>query len=289
MKAMKRYYKVIFIGLVFLIVGVVVTASFINKNNNELQDNDEIHLDIFQDEDNDEEIEFNPNDLKNSLSIEFSYISTLNCSTLNNLTGINVGYIFSGNDIYQYNTTKLYSNNENCKYYDSTDSQILAYTDVEIQTKDGSYALARDGLENFYSTTYYERYFSSLGDNILYSYNNQVGNYTGLVLVDNKMQIYKVDYNNGISYYDIEYMFDDDEYVIYLNDIVKTNKAFYKVKEYKVNKEECEKYADVACIYGYELEKIDSLTRYYDYIKIAVNGYIIDLDNNLYYYYLTRL
>ena len=150
MKAMKRYYKVIFIGLVFLIVGVVVTASFINKNNNELQDNDEIHLDIFQDEDNDEEIEFNPNDLKSSLSIEFSYISTLNCSALNNLTGMNVGYIFSGNDIYQYNTTKLYSNNENCKYYDSADSQILAYINSEIQTKDGSYALLTKEMVDAY-------------------------------------------------------------------------------------------------------------------------------------------
>lgn len=58
-----------------------------------------------------------------------------------------------------------------------------------------------------------------------------------------------------------------DEKIIKLyGSIIKTNKAFYLVKESETNAEQCKKYVDVQCQHEYVLEKEDFLTKYYDEI-----------------------
>lgn len=253
------------IVLVFVIIGIIILGVYlfnekVNENNQEKENIEE--------------------SMKDALSKEFDYISSLTCSVLDNATGINVDYIFVDNEIYEYNRTKLYSNNENCKLSQSLDSTIMTYMGSQIQTKESDYIRYTQD-SNFKRSdgySYYQKYFKTLGDNVMYTNRG----YT-IVSIDNQIKLYKID-NDTISYQDIEYNFDEDEYVIYVSDVIKTNKAFYEIKRYKTNKEECDKYVDVACIYEYKLEKIENLTKYYNDIKVAMNNFLIDKENNLYYY-----
>ena len=52
------------------------------------------------------------------------------------------------------------------------------------------------------------------------------------------------------------------------------------------NKEECEKYVDVAYNYEYvyEIVKEDYLTKHYNDIKYLTNGYLILQNNKVYFY-----
>ena len=258
------------IVLVLIIIGAIILRVYLvnEKRNDNNQEKENNHIE---------------ESMKDTLSKEFSYISTLTCSALNNITGINAEYIFADNEIYEYNQTKLYSNNENCKFYQSLDSTIMTYMDRQIQTKESDCVrYTQEGGFRKYGYSYYQKYFKTLGDNVMYT-NTFTNNGNAIISIDNQIKLYKID-NDTISYQDIEYHFDEDEYVIYVSDVIKTNKAFYKVKGYKTNKEECDKYVDVACVYGYKLEKVEDLTKYYDDIKIAMNGYAVDKENNLYYY-----
>ena len=258
------------IVLVLIIIGAIILRVYLvnEKRNDNNQENENNHIE---------------ESMKDTLSKDFSYISTLTCSALNNITGINAEYIFADNEIYEYNQTKLYSNNENCKFYQSLDSTIITYelSGNGVQTLESSYRQFEDGYTKAFSS-YYKQYFESLGNNILYSLGISALA-EPIVSIDNQLKLYEIE-NNTISYQDIECNFDEDEYVIYVSDVIKTNKAFYKVKGYKTNKEECDKYVDVVCVYGYKLEKVEDLTKYYDDIKIAMYGYAVDKENNLYYY-----
>ena len=263
MKSKRKILSIIV--LVLIIIGAIILRVYlVNEKGNE----------------NSQEKENTEESMKDTLSKEFSYISTLTCSALDNATGINANYIFVDNEIYEYNRNKLYSNNENCKFYQSLDSTIMTYEGSQIQTKEGDYiSYTRDSnFKRSDNYSYYQKYFKTLGDNVMYTNRGNM-----IVSIDNQIKLYKID-NDIISYQDIEYHFDEDEYVIYVSDVIKTNKAFYKVKRYKTNKEECDKYVDVACIYEYKLEKIENLTKYYNDIKIAMNNFLIDKENNIYLY-----
>ena len=113
--------------------------------------------------------------------------------------------------------------------------------------------------------------------------------YSGFVSTDNKIQAFKVKYDcvnectETISYKDVTSSFEDDENVLLiLRDIVKTNKAFYRIKSYKTNKEECDKYADVKCVYAFKLVKDDFFSDNYQYIKLYTGFSAIDIYNNYY-------
>ena len=268
MKSKRKILSIIV--LVLIIIGAIILRVYlVNEKGNE----------------NSQEKENTEESMKDTLSKEFDYISSLTCSALDNATGINANYIFVDNEIYEYNRTKLYSNNENCKFYQSLDSTIMTYDTNQIQTKEGYYIrYTQEGgfRKRNDSYSYYQKYFKTLGDNVMYT-NTFTNNGNAIISIDNQIRLYKID-NQAISYQDIEYNFDEDEYVIYVSDVIKTNKAFYKVKRYKTNKEECDKYVDVACIYEYKLEKIENLTKYYNDIKIAMNNFLIDKENNIYFY-----
>lgn len=262
--------SIIVVVLIIIGIGTITLTSYYisEKENDNNQENGNNHIE---------------ESMKDMLSEELTYINTLTCSALNNITGINAEYIFADNEIYEYNQTKLYSNNENCKFYQSLDSTIITYelSGNGVQTLESSYRQFEDGYTKAFSS-YYKQYFEPLGNNILYSLGISALA-EPIVSIDNKLKLYDID-NDTISYQDIEHNFDEDEYVIYVTDVIKTNKAFYKVERYKTNKEECDKYVDVACVYGYKLEKVEDLTKYYDDIKIAMYGYAVDKENNLYRY-----
>lgn len=83
---------------------------------------------------------------------------------------------------------------------------------------------------------------------------------------------------------DVDTNFSSDEQVISISEyFIRTNKAFYKIKKYKENKEECEKYVDISCEYGFKINKDKTLTNNYNNILFA-GFYIIDKDNNVYKY-----
>lgn len=267
MKSKRKILSIIV--LVLIIIGAIILRVYlVNEKGNE----------------NSQEKENTEESMKDTLSKEFDYISSLTCSALDNATGINGNYIFVDNEIYEYNRDKLYSNNENCKFYQSLDSTIMNYDSNQIQTKESDYIIytQEGGFKKSDNYSYYQKYFKTLGDNVMYT-NRFINNGNAIISIDNQIRLYKID-NQTISYQDIEYNFDEDEYVIYVSDVIKTNKAFYEVKRYKTNKEECDKYVDVACIYEYKLEKIENLTKYYNDIKIAMNNFLIDKENNIYFY-----
>lgn len=208
------------IVLVLIIIGAIILRVYLvnEKRNDNNQEKENNHIE---------------ESMKDTLSKEFSYISTLTCSALNNITGINAEYIFADNEIYEYNQTKLYSNNENCKFYQSLDSTIMTYEGSQIQTKESDYIrYTRDSnFKRSDNYSYYQKYFKTLGDNVMYT-NKFTNNGNAIISIDNQIKLYKID-NDRISYQDIEYHFDEDEYVIYVSDVIKTNKAFYKVKVIK--------------------------------------------------------
>ncbi len=117
----------------------------------------------------------------------------------------------------------------------------------------------------------------------------------GLFLKDNKLYI-----NNKLIK---ESEISEDETVIALysgrkKQYIKTDKAYYYVDKYKTNKEECEKYVDVKCIYDNRIKKDNTLTEYYNnilYITLGGNNssyldspldktLVIFKDNKLYLY-----
>ncbi len=211
--------------------------------------------------------------------------------------------------IYKLNVKKVYSNNQNCKEIEVIDRDsefmgyfINAYFEQGFETKESRYS--KDTVQELYTpyslystsgTQYrfgdssYKQWFSSLGEKIIYSYYNKK-NYNGFVSADNKIKAFQVDSvfgSNGaeetISYIDVDSSLEEDETVLMiLRDVLKTDKAFYRIKPYKTNKEECDKYADIKCIYGFKLVKEEFLSKYYPYIKYADGDNIIDINNHYY-------
>ena len=112
-----------------------------------------------------------------------------------------------------------------------------------------------------------------------------LGDYSIILSVDNKIKLYKPTYNNGEEvgeYKDINYDFKGETVKAIIDNFIKTDKSYYKISRYATNKDECKKYADVKCQYDYKIEKAKYLTENYDKIAIVSNTEIIDKEGNIY-------
>ena len=119
------------------------------------------------------------------------------------------------------------------------------------------------------------------------SITSSIRGYT-ILSVDNKIRLYKENYDidSGTrkeEYKNVDYDFKDETIKSIINNYIKTDKAFYKIKRYKTNKEECDKYVDIKCKYDYKVNKEKLLSENYNEIKAINNIYIIDKNGNVYY------
>ena len=80
---------------------------------------------------------------------------------------------------------------------------------------------------------------------------------------------------------EIELNLDKDEKIVQLTKYIRTNKAYYNVEKYKINKEACEKYVDVKCQYKRKLVKDKILSLKYNDIYY-VNEYLVMKDGTIY-------
>ncbi len=248
--------------------------------------------------------------VQNRLDDEYYLENKLICDELDDAVAFdwNPTYFATKDKVYKLSVKKLFSNDKNCKEVEieNLDSNILEFMGNGFETEGYQfiYSSKLKKFVNYYDNSvdnrligesFYKKWFSEMGDHVIYSFYG-LKKYDGIVSADNKMKMFDIEWvypEDGsemeeISYADIDSNLEEDEIVLEIQDnIVKTNKTFYEVKAYKTNKEECEKYEDVKCKYGFKLVKNKFLTKNYDFIKFANNQHVIDINNN--YYTLGKL
>ena len=224
---------------------------------------------------------------KDRISKTYQYYNNIKCQDINNIIDLDFGGFVTKNKAFELNIEKLYSNDTNCKEVtiDNLDSELIRGSGRSIvYTKGKQYGIGKNFQKNVSENNEY-KLFSTLGNQIIYNYSTSLkGYYT--VSVDNKIKMIKPSGGDGPqsikNQIDLKDSFASDEEVLTISDnFIKTNKGYYKVKAYKENKKECEKYIDIKCKYGFKIEKEKTLTDNYKDILFA-GYYIIDKDYNVY-------
>ena len=255
--------------------------------------------------------------LKEIISKKHNFVNQIKCDVKEDIIYLGYESMITKNNYYEFNTKKIFSNEQNCKVktdifsnidsYDgygyAIDEKLKSIKDMEsfgeivsgysrnICSKE--YCLSMWGRDNYgisYNKT--SELLAVLGDDVIYS-EPPTTSYT-FVSVDNKIKRIKLkeereftDYSVNYKYAidkikDVETNFENDEKVISINQYyVKTDRAYYRIKKYTSNKEECEKYADVKCKKDYKIVKDEALSDNYEDIIFA-GELILDKDNNLY-------
>ncbi len=232
--------------------------------------------------------------LKEALSKKYDFYKQIKCSAMKDeIVDLNWGIFATKDKVYELSFDKIYSNEENCKEIpiENLDGEIIGSNGaISVLTKTTEYVFSRNMGKGAYPHKYYS-FFSALGNEVLFHETSFKKN-PYLLSVDNKIKLVRVNTAEDIGgvnleivkTIDLNYTFDDNEKVEKLsNRFIKTNKAYYMVKQVKSNKKECEKYADVPCKYAYTITKADVLTTNYNKILYA-GDYIIDKDYNVYFY-----
>lgn len=226
---------------------------------------------------------------KEQISKSYKYYDTIKCSDIDNIIDLNFGGFVTKNKAYELNVEQVYSNEENCKevpinnlddYIIMGSGQSFAYTKKYI------YGIGKN-MQKVTNDNREYALFSTLGNNIIYHSSNATNGYY-IVSVDNNIKMIKISGGEGElsinKIIDVDTNFSSDEQVLFISEyFIKTNKSYYKIKKYKENKEECEKYADISCKYGFKIVKDKVLTDNYNDVLFA-GYYIIDKDHNVYYY-----
>ena len=207
-------------------------------------------------------------------------------------------FISKDGDLYQFSLDKKYSNEQNCKKYDSDKKYDRFYifpNDRDLSlfvTNNGEFKyLDNDkNIVDFYSI--YEKSYSSYISKL---YNDNPNSYVKYVMGedsyynvynvrDNKIYLKKI---SNLGVYINESVFAefpvDENFISLEGRIFKTNKAFYKVGI--TNQKNCSEYEDIECIEG--LVKLEDVSNHYNDIEYFNGNYIIfKNDNNIYRYSL---
>jgi hypothetical protein len=229
----------------------------------------------------------------------------INCPEMNeNSFMIGSDKIFvTDNTIYKYNTKQLFSNDKNCKEVGSIDNPIavsrdnainekgILYNDFWQKVKDANYDgnfekdNYHDGWKEYLKRFNINKKILSASDIHSYSMDKYIPHYEIITYTNDGLYLYYIDYTNYSSNEcpkgkEFKYKVNidslkDEEIIKVYGSIIKTDKAFYTLSSNVINKEECEKYADVKCEYSYYLIKDDILTKYYDEIMNITNEYFI--------------
>ena len=290
--------KIVVILFVFLLIVIIGFLIFNNNIKNSKK--------LANEEQKEQIKDTNENQPKSTLSEGFqkrhAYYKTTKCPILNeeDIIGYASGktnyFIITKNMVYAYNKSKLFSNETNCKPLttETFDYEIFyfgssSFTEYTIDTKNSHYIYNKmdDKVTKYNSTDTCFRKYDKLGNNVIRDIGTFVnlGDYSIILSVDNKIKLYKPTYNNGEEvgeYKDINYDFKGETVKAIIDNFIKTDKAYYKISRYATNKDECKKYADVKCQYDYKIEQAKYLTENYDKIAIVSRNEIIDKYGNIY-------
>lgn len=259
------------IVLVLIIIGAIILRVYLvnekrNDNNQEKENTDKI--------------------------IKLDFVTTLVGLEKEDVILTDLKYVITSDNIYTVTFKKLYSNDTNYKNLEFTKKvlgiQLFEDLNYGYQFLDNEkniyFASKPEDLQNAVASDTVD-YDYTLVNNELYTNNNQV------FFADFNGMWEDTTYENGILVENNDIPSNEKVLAIYKSGnkyYLKTDKAFYKFNEKKVatNKEECEKYVDVLCIYEYvyEIVKEDYLTKHYKDIKYPTNGYLILQNNKVYFY-----
>ena len=256
--------------------------------------------------------------LGQNFSDEYEYIAKVKCSFFNeNISQFSLDGFFINNKAYALNVDKLYSNEQNCREQEFVDSNLISGNFGEVIGENfnfDSYIYTTNKYECNYDGRCYSFSDWALGPNEEYEYLERIEKEFGFYLNDkSSYKIYQfkgttgtlkeyVLLHNDKLYYlklnktsvapnqyevyfkikdEIELNLDKDENIVQLTKYIRTNKAYYNVEKYKINKEACEKYADVKCQYKRKLVKDKILSLKYNDIYY-VNKYLVMKDGTIY-------
>lgn len=172
-----------------------------------------------------------------SINSKFTYLKTIIGSLDSNVIVSTDSYLMLDNDtILKYEFDQLFSNDTNYKVLDASEFEIA---NIYLGKNDNYDLYIGNGV--------------SLKDNKLYL-NDKLIKESEINEDETVIALYKGKAKKKISttYY------------------IKTDKAYYYVDKYKTNKEECEKYVDVKCVYDNRIKKDNTLTEYYNNILYIV-------------------
>ncbi len=198
---------------------------------------------------------------------EITFISRVNGGKIDEVI------LTKNSDVYAIDYDGLFKESEsNCKFIGKLDEEIIAIDDFSVFTK-------THYLTNIRWLLNKENLFVNGPDweLIEYSSNNSLLNFNienGTIYLSENSKI------------NTNFEMDEQIKTIYFKgDYIKTNKHIYKLIKSKLNKEECEKYTDVACKYSYSYEIDEKFDEYYDriaYISIFQDAAFYGTDDWFY-------
>ena len=201
----------------------------------------------------------------------YSYKNTIKCDILNDIKNVYNNYIITNdNQVYLLSIDKIFSNNMNCKIIENfefsiiineriIDKQGYEYTNNENNnTKRSDYNLLKnnDIIKMIQLGTSNNLLLLSHNGSI---YKGKCDEYGNFISISNE-KIIKIENEKIRNFYLDIHSFD---YNIGYNDKVKyliTDKSFLTYTEIITNKEECNKYADIACQSKYEWIKNEEIS-----------------------------
>lgn len=228
----------------------------------------------------------------------------INCKPISNIIDFSIYnnlFITSDGKLYEISFDKVFSNETNCDLIESDKKFIRFIKGGILDSEDEIYYYESENrvLQSYNSD-------SIIMPNQLHASSVPKSNYKNIIYSDedfkygeNQMFYFYYDnvtkkiYNYSSDLYKINeeplFSLDEDENIEYITySGIKTNKAFYSYGRKAENKNECEKYADVKCIYKNGFYKIDdnNFIKQYQHIKfvqyIEDSYFILDENNNLY-------
>lgn len=208
-------------------------------------------------------------------------------------------FITNDGKLYQLSFDKVFSNEKNCKQVESNNTFKKFIRSGILDNQNNIYYFDKDKYElEIYN---FEPGYTSMP----YIKDIDKSNYLNISSAkkpnDSMIDLYFYTKENKVYRYDADnnfrltlnnepiFVLENDEVIEYsLDETIKTNKNFYVYSSKVKNKEECEKYADIKCIYEDSFYKVDkNISNQYENIKFykTVNGYgtiIVDINNNVY-------
>lgn len=194
--------------------------------------------------------------------------------------------------IYRFNANKFFSNDKNCieypynekkikfaygnDIYDENNKKILSYE------YDSATFLTEEDYKNMNNNyTWYDRLSKIKKDYDFISMNECDGDI--LYIKDNNIYKYNYKINNKTGEYIAEEplflgSIPASEKILYMSDaMIKTDKNYYELV--KTNEEECNKYVDIKCEYGF---KRSALSDIYNKIIFASQDMVVDDNYRMY-------
>lgn len=203
-----------------------------------------------------------------------------------NFSGFDNKFITKDGELYNYSFDQLFTNNDYCKKIDTT-YKFKRFINGSIVTTDNKSLAYVDGklIENYGWTGGFDYELLKLHNDLFELHrNNGILDLAGISYYGyndgNKVILYNYNVNKIEEKYELS---DGEEFVEGYYHIFKTNKKYYYNSI--INKEECNKYADVECKYG--ITPIDDINKVYDKIYYF-NGKILIYNHDKNHVYMYR-